>query len=105
MWNWASPAVKLFRFLGRTIAFGRGNLYLSPLAIRAFTPVFDGLWRGRIALLRDPGEGASPQALSCKFAFAERPPHPTLSPQAGEGAVPAVDFKSRPVYPDGYQGL
>src|SRR5215471_15563175 len=25
----------------------REDLHLSPLAIRAFTPVFDGLWRGR----------------------------------------------------------
>ena len=26
---------------------GRSAALLAPLAVRAFTPVFDGLWRGR----------------------------------------------------------
>ncbi len=39
---------------------------LSPLAIGAFTPVFDGLWRGS-------GEGAFPQAQACDSEPAESP--------------------------------
>src|SRR5882672_11251275 len=31
-----------------------------------------------------PGEGAAPQALSCKFELAERPPHPDPLPASGE---------------------
>ncbi len=41
-----APAEKgLGRVGGRIIAFGTA-CSLSPLAVRAFTPVFDGLWRG-----------------------------------------------------------
>jgi hypothetical protein len=31
--------------------------YLSPLALRAFTPVFDGLWRGRVSQRVRPPAG------------------------------------------------
>src|SRR5262244_3889941 len=53
--------------MGMALAFGRG-LYLFPLA-----------GRGRIARLRDPGEGASPQPERL-----ESPPHPDPLPASGE---------------------
>src|SRR5258708_21465651 len=68
--NWARTMVRVL--LRVRMERRRMPLTLSPLAIRAFTPVFDGLWRGQ-------GEGRRRES-----ELVGTPPHPDPLPASGE---------------------
>jgi hypothetical protein len=65
---------------------GENSAHLAPLATRAFTPVFDGLWRGQSGKKEDQNSARvrGPLHDSERLRIAERPPHPDLLPARGE---------------------
>src|SRR5580704_17893984 len=68
------------------------SAHLAPLATRAFTPVFDGLWRGPHGKKEDQDSARvrGPLHDSERLRIAEAPPHPDLLHSPSQTGVDAL---------------